>query len=79
MSSRITDQQIIEYITLRDDSPESRAWVARMNAAMKDDPELKKRVGAFELLYDAVKADPEKRRAFLRMTQPAAERQKEHN
>ncbi len=61
----LTPQEMIEYVTLTEKSPEAIRFVARVNGLMAADPILQAKIQALEAVYDALSLPPDAAREAL--------------
>lgn len=61
----LTNQDLLEYISLRKLTPETVRLIARVNARIDGDEELHRRVAALEWISDTLEGPPAERSAFL--------------
>ena len=66
MKHTLTAEEMIDYITLNQKTPETVRRVAAINAMLAEDEALRRRMAALEAIYDQIALAPtEERRAFL--------------
>lgn len=66
MKHTLTAEEMIDYITLNQKTPETIRRVAAINAMLAEDEALRRRMAALEAIYDRIALAPtEERRAFL--------------
>lgn len=66
MKQTLTTEEMIEYITLHERTPETVRRVAQINTLLARDEDLRRRMAALEALYDSITLSPtEDRKAFL--------------
>lgn len=66
MRETITNEEIIDYITLKERTPENLRRIVAMNRLMAQDPDLRRRVETLEAIYDALALPrTQERLAFL--------------
>lgn len=54
MRETMTNEEIIDYITLKERTPENLRRIVAMNRLMAQDPDLRRRVETLEAIYDAL-------------------------
>ena len=66
MRETMTNEEIIDYITLKERTPENLRRIVAMNRLMAQDPDLRRRVETLEAIYDALALPcTQERLAFL--------------
>lgn len=66
MRETMTNEEIIDYITLKERTPENLRRIVAMNRLMAQDPDLRRRVETLEAVYDALALPrTQERLAFL--------------
>ena len=66
MRETMTNEEIIDYITLKERTPENLRRIVAMNRLMAQDPDLRRRVEALEAIYGALALPrTQERLAFL--------------
>ncbi len=76
MNRTLTPEEMIDYITLTEKTPETIRFVARVNAILAQDEELRRRIAALEAVYDTLTLPPTvARNLLLSLHRDAGERQ----
>ncbi|MBQ5820405.1 MAG: hypothetical protein IIW31_04140 [Clostridia bacterium] len=66
MRETMTNEEIIDYITLKERTPENLRRIVAMNRLMAQDPDLRRRVETLEAIYDTLALPrTQERLAFL--------------
>ena len=66
MRETMTNEEIIDYITLKERTPENLRRIVAMNRLMAQDPDLRRRVETLEAIYDVLALPrTQERLAFL--------------
>lgn len=66
MRETMTNEEIIDYITLKERTPENLRRIVAMNRLMAQNPDLRRRVETLEAIYDALALPrTQERLAFL--------------